>query len=94
MTPYNFKLNAIRRPMPGGRMLVKLKSGLTLALPEVTPPEALRDPNGIFILDGSPCAIPDLAITPAYLALATRPSDVYELHQYEIVLGTTDELLA
>ena len=73
-------------------MLIKLKHGLTLSVPDNTPREALRKP-GYFVLDGNPCSIPDLSITPAFYIVCEEPSDDYELHQYEVILGSSAEIV-
>ena len=92
MTPYHEARNRSYPAYKGGRMLVELKNGLKLSLPDTTPREML-DRVGYFVLDGRPCANPDLSITPAIYAICEDPSDVYELYKYEIVLGTSGDVV-
>lgn len=73
-------------------MIATLRNGLRLSLAEGTPVEVVRVPGNWFILDGTPCAIPDLAITPAFVATCQNLSDIWELHQREVILGKTEDV--
>ena len=72
-------------------MFVELRNGLKLSLPDMT--REMLGQAGYFVLDGRPCADPDLSITPALFAMCDEPSDIYELYKYEIVLGTTEDVV-
>jgi len=73
-------------------MLVKLDNGLTLLLPDSTPLPLSRQ-HGYFVLSGEPCDDPDLSVTPAFYAVCPELSDVFDLHQYELVIGRGDQII-
>lgn len=72
-------------------MIVRLKGGLTLSLPDTTP-LPFDQAMGYFVLNGFACDNPDLGITPAFYALAQTRTEAYELHQYELVLGRPEDI--
>jgi hypothetical protein len=71
-------------------VIVKLKNGMTLAL-DAAPPEFV--PGGYFLLSGRPFDNPDLTVTPARFVLCQSLADQYEMRQYTIVLGASEDVV-